>query len=74
MIWMNTFLYTALLSWGAAVFFYWRYQLKRLNLRKKLGMVQEKKENSSVAAQCSPGKFAIGKVNLDDSSQWEHGP
>ncbi len=49
MIWMNTFLYTALLSWGAAVFFYWRYQLKRLNLRKKLGMVQEKKEKVTLS-------------------------
>ncbi|WP_411347837.1 type II secretion system F family protein [Paenibacillus sp. WLX2291] len=44
MIWINTFLYTALLSWGAAVFFYWRYQLNRLKMRQKLGMIQDKKE------------------------------
>ncbi len=49
MMWTNTFLYTALLSWGAAVFFYWRYQLKRLNLRKKLGMVQEKKKSVTLS-------------------------
>ena len=44
MLWINTLLYTALIFWGAAVFFYWRYQLKRLSLKKRMGMVNEDKK------------------------------